>query len=197
MLIAAYLIGSIPSAIVVAKLLGLPDPRTTGSSNPGATNVLRYAGKTAAALTLAGDVAKGAVVIALVRSLAADPLVVALAGLAVFLGHLYPVFFGFRGGKGVATALGVWLVLAPAVGALLLATWLAVALVSRYSSLAALSAALLAPVYVWWLAPLGVYIALGAAMSLLLLWRHRTNIRNLLAGTETRIGAKPRSAADH
>jgi len=197
LLIAAYLIGSIPSAIVVAKLLGLPDPRTTGSSNPGATNVLRYAGKTAAALTLAGDVAKGAVVIALVRSLAADPLVVALAGLAVFLGHLYPVFFGFRGGKGVATALGVWLVLAPAVGALLLATWLAVALVSRYSSLAALSAALLAPVYVWWLAPLGVYIALGAAMSLLLLWRHRTNIRNLLAGTETRIGAKPRSAADH
>lgn len=195
--VAAYLIGSIPTAIVVASLLRLPDPRTTGSSNPGATNILRYGGKAAAALTLAGDIAKGALAIALARLLAADPLVVPLAGLGVFLGHLYPVFFGFRGGKGVATALGVWLALAPWVGGLLLVTWLATAAAFRYSSLAALIAAVLAPLYVWWLAPLGVYVILSVIMSLWLLWRHRTNIRNLVAGTEGRIGVKRRSAADH
>lgn len=191
--VAAYLIGSIPMAIVVARAFGLPDPRTTGSQNPGATNILRYGGRTAAAVTLLGDVVKGVVAVALARSLAFDPLLVALAGLGVFLGHLYPVFFGFRGGKGVATALGVWLVLAPWVGAALLLTWLAIAIVFRYSSLAALVASVLAPLYVWWLAPFPAYLGLSFAMSVLLLWRHRGNIRNLLAGKESRIGAKART----
>lgn len=194
--LTAYLIGSIPMAIVVAKAFALPDPRSTGSNNPGATNILRYGGKAAAALTLAGDVLKGVVAVALARWLSADPLVIALGAFGVFLGHLYPVFFGFRGGKGVATALGVWLVLAPWVGVALLVTWLAVAAAFRYSSLAALAATCLAPVYTWHLAQLRQYVVLSVAMSLLLLWRHRGNIRNLLAGTEGKIGAKTRSAAD-
>ena len=188
--VLAYLLGSLPTAIGVARLFGLPDPRTTGSGNPGATNVLRYGGKPAAALTLAGDVLKGVVAVFLARLISPDAALVAAAGLAVFLGHLYPVFFGFRGGKGVATALGVWLVLAPGVGALLLLTWIAAAAVFRYSSLAALIASAAAPLYVWWLAPLPSYLLLSAAMALLLWWRHRSNIRNLLAGTETRIGAR-------
>lgn len=183
-------------AIVVARAFGLPDPRTTGSNNPGATNILRYGGKTAAALTLAGDVLKGVVAILLVRYVTDDPQTVALGGAAVFLGHLYPIFFGFQGGKGVATALGVWLVLMPSVGGLLLLTWLAVAAAFRYSSLAALVAALAAPLYVWLLGGTGVYIALAAGMTVFLFWRHRRNIRNLLDGTEGRIGAKAPSAAD-
>lgn len=188
--VVAYFVGSIPMAIVVARLFRLPDPRTTGSRNPGATNILRYGGKVAAAVTLAGDVLKGAIVLAAVRIVAPDPGVLALTGLGVFLGHLYPVFFGFRGGKGVATALGVWLVLVPWVGLLLLLTWVAVAMAFRYSSLAAVVAACFAPVYVSWLAPVAAYIALSVAMSLLLLWRHRRNIRNLMDGTEGRIGAR-------
>jgi len=196
LVLVAYLIGSIPMAIVVARAFGLPDPRTTGSNNPGATNILRYGGKTAAALTLAGDVLKGVVAILLVRYVTDDPQTVALGGAAVFLGHLYPIFFGFQGGKGVATALGVWLVLMPSVGGLLLLTWLAVAAAFRYSSLAALVAALAAPLYVWLLGGTGVYIALAAGMTVFLFWRHRRNIRNLLDGTEGRIGAKAPSAAD-
>ena len=175
-------------AIVVARLLGLPDPRTTGSRNPGATNVLRYGGKIAAALTLAGDIAKGALAVGLVLLVSSDPAVIALCGFAAFLGHLYPVFFGFHGGKGVATALGVWLVAVPAVGGLLLLTWLGVAVVLRYSSLAALAAAVAAPLYVWWLAPVDTLLALSIAMSALLLWRHRSNIGNLARGTEGKIG---------
>jgi glycerol-3-phosphate acyltransferase PlsY len=186
--VIAYLIGSVPMAIVVARLLGLPDPRTTGSRNPGATNVLRYGGKIAAALTLAGDIAKGALAVGLVLLVSSDPAVMALCAFAAFLGHLYPVFFGFRGGKGVATALGVWLVAAPAVGGLLLLTWLGVAVVMRYSSLAALAAAVAAPLYVWWLAPVDTLLALSIAMSALLLWRHRSNIGNLARGTEGKIG---------
>lgn len=186
--IIAYLIGSVPMAIVVARLLGLADPRTTGSGNPGATNVLRYGGKGAAALTLAGDVIKGVVAVLLARWLTDDPIVLALCGLAVFLGHLYPVFFGFRGGKGVATALGVWLAFAPLVGVLLLATWLLVAAVFRYSSLAALAAAVAAPIYVAWRLPAAPYIALALVMTVLLIWRHRRNIRNLLSGSEGKIG---------
>lgn len=187
--VLAYLLGSLPTAIGVAKLFRLPDPRTTGSRNPGATNVLRYGGKRAAAVTLAGDVLKGVLAVFLARLISPDPAVAALAGLGVFLGHLYPVFFGFHGGKGVATALGAWLVLAPPVGALLLLTWVAAAAVFRYSSLAALIAAAAAPLYVWWLAPLGPYLLLSLGMAALLWWRHRGNIRNLVAGTETRIGA--------
>lgn len=183
----AYLIGSVPMGIVVARALRLPDPRTTGSGNPGATNVLRYGGKAAAALTLAGDVTKGVAAILIARFATADSSVIAFSGLAVFLGHLYPVFFGFRGGKGVATALGVWLVLVPAVGLLLLLTWLIIAAAFRYSSLAALVAAGLSPFYVWWSAAGPAYLMLSVAMTLLLIWRHRSNIRNLMLGKEGRI----------
>lgn len=185
----AYLLGSIPTAILVARALGLPDPRTTGSRNPGATNVLRYGGKSAAAFTLAGDVLKAVIPVSIARWLDADPAIIAGCGLFAFLGHLYPVFFGFKGGKGVATALGVWLVIAPPVAGLLLATWVGMALVFRYSSLAALVAALAAPVYVWWLAPIDAYVVLSVLMSMLLTWRHRSNIRKLATGQESRIGA--------
>jgi len=191
--VLAYLIGSVPMAIVVARILSLPDPRTVGSGNPGATNVLRYGGKLAGVLTLVGDVVKGVAAAWLARVFTADPWVVAACGLAVFLGHLYPVFFGFRGGKGVATALGVWIVLVPAVGGLLVATWIIVALAFRYSSLAALVAAGAAPLYVWWLAPTDAYVVAAAVMTILLIWRHRGNIRNLLSGTESRIRLSARS----
>lgn len=190
-----YLLGSLSSAVLVSRMLGLADPRTTGSRNPGATNVLRIGGKRAAILTLAGDVLKGVVAVVIARFVTNDPTVLALTALAAFIGHLYPVFFGFRGGKGVATALGVWLALVPIIGALLLVTWLVTALVFRYSSLAALVAALAAPLYVLWLAPLMVYLAIAIVMTALLIWRHRSNIRNLWIGTETKIGAaKPARA---
>lgn len=184
----AYLLGSVSSAVVVARLMHLPDPRAAGSKNPGATNILRLGGKAAAILTLAGDLLKGVAAVAIARWLTPDPVLLALCGFAVFLGHLYPVFFGFRGGKGVATALGVWLALAPWVGAALLATWLTMAALFRYSSLSALTASVLAPVYVWWLAPGTPNLVLMLVMSLILIYRHRSNIRNLLAGTEGRIG---------
>lgn len=183
-----YLIGSISSAIVVTRLMGLEDPRAVGSKNPGATNVLRYGGKTAAVLTLAGDVLKGVIAVLIARALSDDPVILAATAGTAFLGHLYPVFHGFKGGKGVATALGVWLALAPLVGLLLLSTWIATAALFRYSSLSALVAALTAPLYVWWLAPQVSYIVVMIAMSALLLWRHRSNIARLLAGQEKKIG---------
>ncbi|MFP5349686.1 MAG: glycerol-3-phosphate 1-O-acyltransferase PlsY [Gammaproteobacteria bacterium] len=190
-----YLLGSLSSAVLVSRTLGLADPRTTGSRNPGATNVLRIGGKRAAVLTLAGDVLKGVVAVVIARFVTNDPTVLASTALAAFLGHLYPVFFGFRGGKGVATALGVWLALVPVAGALMLATWLLVALVFRYSSLAALIAAFMAPLYIWWLVPFAAYVVVAVAMTALLIWRHRSNIRNLWIGTETKIGAaKPARA---
>lgn len=184
----AYLIGSVSTGVVVARLFGLPDPRATGSKNPGATNLLRYGGKSAAALTLAGDILKGVIAILAARVLTDDPVILALAGLAVFLGHLWPVFFGFHGGKGVATALGVWFALDPWVGLLLVATWLTTAVLFRYSSLAALAAAVAAPLYVYLLAPQPAYFIMMVAMSALLVFRHRSNIQRLLAGTETKIG---------
>ncbi len=184
-----YLIGSVSSAVLVARLMGLPDPRTVGSRNPGATNVLRYGGRVAAALTLAGDVLKGVVPVWLARALTDDPWVLAATALAAFLGHLYPVFFGFRGGKGVATALGVWLALEPLIALLLALTWLATAAVFRISSLAALVASVAAPFYVAWrLRESTALLALALVMSALLVWRHRDNIRRLLTGQESRIG---------
>lgn len=184
----AYLLGSVSSAIVVARLLGLADPRTVGSRNPGATNILRYGGRLAAALTLLGDVLKGVLPVLLARALTDEAVLLAATAFMAFLGHLYPVFFGFRGGKGVATALGVWLALSPGVALALAATWLVVAALTRYSSLSALVAAAAAPCYVAWLMPGVAYIALALAMGALLVLRHRSNIRNLLAGTESRIG---------
>ena len=188
--VLAYLFGSVSSAVVVARLMGLPDPREVGSKNPGATNVLRYGGKKAAILTLAGDVLKGAAPVLIARVLTADAEIIALTGFSAFLGHLFPVFFGFRGGKGVATALGAWLAITPWVGLALLATWLAMALLFRYSSLAALAATVAAPFYVYWLSAGPAYLATMIGMSAILIFRHRSNIRNLIAGTESKIGAK-------
>lgn len=192
----AYVVGSVPMAIVVARALGLADPRTTGSGNPGATNVLRYGGKIAAVLTLAGDVLKAVLAVLLARLVTHDPWVIALSGFAVFLGHLYPIFFGFRGGKGVATVAGVWLMTLPEVAALLIATWVLVAVVTRYSSLAALVAAFLAPLYVWWSTPVVAYLVLAVGLSALSVWRHRGNIRNLLHGKEGRLRFSRQPAED-
>lgn len=188
--VLAYLLGSVSSAVVIARLMGLPDPRSVGSKNPGATNVLRYGGKKAAILTLAGDVLKGVVPVLIAHAVTADPLIIALTGFGAFLGHLFPVFFGFRGGKGVATALGVWLAINPWVGLALLVTWLAMALLFRYSSLSALTASVAAPFYVAWLSPGPAYLAVMIVMSAILIFRHRSNLRNLIAGTETKIGMK-------
>jgi glycerol-3-phosphate acyltransferase PlsY len=186
---AAYLVGSISSAVLIARLKNLEDPRNVGSGNPGATNILRYGGKTAAVLTLLGDVVKGVIPVVIARTITSDSVVLALVGLAAFLGHLYPVFFGFRGGKGVATALGVWLGLSPWVALALVLTWLLIAALFRYSSLAALVASFAAPAYVWWILYGQLpYLGASIAMSVLLCWRHRANIQNLFAGKEGKIG---------
>jgi glycerol-3-phosphate acyltransferase PlsY len=186
----AYLLGSLSSAVIVSKSLGLPDPREQGSKNPGATNVLRLGGKKAAVITLLGDAMKGLVPILLAKSLGALQVTVAITGLAAFLGHLYPVFFGFKGGKGVATALGVLSGFSWLAGLAALLTWLAVAFVSRFSSLAALAASALAPLYVWWFLHSATLTAGTVVMSMLLIWRHRGNIERLLKGQESRIGSK-------
>lgn len=190
----AYLIGSVSFAIVVSKLLRLDDPRTYGSQNPGATNVLRTGNKLAALLTLVGDCAKGWVAVALAihfnEPLGLGKIGIALAAFATFAGHLWPVFFGFKGGKGVATALGVLLALSPPVGVTTLCTWIIIAYTYRYSSLAALVAAVFAPIYQLLLFGPGVKLAAIFMMSVLLIYRHRGNIANLLAGKETRIARR-------
>ena len=185
---AGYLLGSIATAVLVSRAFGVADPRAGGSGNPGATNVLRLAGRGAAACTLAGDVLKGAVPVLAARVADLPPGWVAAVGLAAFLGHLYPIFFGFKGGKGVATAAGALLVLDPLLGAAVLGTWLLVAGVSRYSSMAALAAAVLAPAFAFALSAEPGEVGAIAVMSVLLVWRHRGNIRRLVAGEEGRIG---------
>jgi glycerol-3-phosphate acyltransferase PlsY len=188
--LAAYLLGSVSFAIVVSRLMRLPDPRTYGSKNPGTTNVLRTGKKVAAVLTLAGDAGKGWLAVWLAQLFTGDPVAVALAGLAAFLGHLYPLFYRFRGGKGVATAAGalfgfdVWLGLGT------LVSWGVIAGLFRYASLASIVAALVAAFYAGWL--FGAQPVSGAvlAMSALLVWRHRENIKRLAAGTESKLGAK-------
>ena len=192
--IAAYLLGSVSFAIVVSKAFRLADPRTFGSGNPGATNVLRTGNKKAAALTLLGDCVKGWIPVALAvqfdAPLGLGTAGIALVSVAVFAGHLWPLFFRFKGGKGVATALGVLLGLNPLLGLATLVTWIVIAYAFRYSSLAALVAAVFAPFYYTLL--FGVD-AIGLAvllMSALLIWRHKKNIGNLLAGKESRIGRK-------
>ncbi|HRC72944.1 MAG TPA: glycerol-3-phosphate 1-O-acyltransferase PlsY [Candidatus Competibacter sp.] len=184
-----YLAGSVSTAIIVCRIMGLPDPRSEGSRNPGATNVLRFGGKKAAAITLAGDFLKGLAPVLLARLAGLEEAGLALTGLAAFLGHLYPVFFGFEGGKGVATAFGVILALSWPVALAALATWLFMAFVVRISSLSALTAAALTPLFAWWSGLPGGYIAAVLVMVGLLIWRHRSNIRHLLAGTEGKIGA--------
>ena len=190
-LIGAYLLGSISFAVVVSRAMGLADPRTYGSHNPGATNVLRTGNRTAAILTLLGDALKGVVAVLLVRfGLGAGEELVTLAGLAAFVGHLYPVFHRFQGGKGVATAAGVLLALHPAVGGGVLLTWLIIAFFFRYSSLAALVSAVFAPFWQALLFGLDARVLIILVMSALLVWRHRANIANLRAGRESRIGQK-------
>jgi glycerol-3-phosphate acyltransferase PlsY len=192
----AYLIGSISFAVVVSKMMGLPDPYTHGSKNPGATNVLRTGNKLAAALTLIGDAAKGWLAVTIARAVLGDPaqestnILLGLVALAVFIGHLYPVFHRFKGGKGVATAAGILFAISWVLGFATLATWLIVAIFMRYSSLAALCAAVFAPIYFTFLfgtQPMGLAILI---MSLLLIYRHRSNIRNLMNGTEERLKKK-------
>lgn len=186
----AYLLGSLSSAIIVCKVMGLPDPRTEGSNNPGATNVLRIGGKKAAAITLVGDMLKGLIPVLAANLYGVEALVLALTALAAFLGHLYPIFFGFKGGKGVATALGVLIGIHWMVGGLTILTWLVMAKLFRISSLSALIATLLAPGYIYWLlGSLELTIASGV-MTVILFWRHRSNIQNLLNGTESKIGKK-------
>ncbi len=190
LIIAAYLVGSISAAIVTCRAMGLPDPRERGSGNPGATNVLRLGGKKAAAATLAGDLLKGLVPVLFAKFAGAGGTVVALTAVAAFLGHLYPVFFRFQGGKGVATAFGAILALSPAVGACAFAVWVAMALVFRISSLAALTAAALSPVFLWLFNLPRPYVVAMAVMVVLLLWRHRSNIQRLMDGSESRLGSK-------
>lgn len=188
LVIAAYLLGSVSSAILVCRLMGLEDPRTQGSGNPGATNVLRIGGKKAAATTLAGDSLKGLLPMLAAHLLGAGPATLAATGVAAFLGHLYPVFFGFRGGKGVATALGVQLGLYWPIGLSVAAIWLFMAKVVKISSLSGLVSMALAPLIVWLFRPEPVLVAAQVLITLLLIWRHRSNIKNLLAGSEGRIG---------
>jgi len=186
----AYLLGSLSTAIIVCRLLGLPDPRTKGSQNPGATNVLRFGGKRAAAVTLLGDLLKGLVPVLIARAFTVEPLVLAMVAMAAFLGHLYPLYFGFRGGKGVATAMGVLLGLSWPVALAAALTWLLMARLVRISSLSALTASVLVPLYAWFLDGRVAFVVMMALMSLLLIWRHRENIRRLLAGEEGRIGRR-------
>jgi glycerol-3-phosphate acyltransferase PlsY len=187
LILFAYLMGSVSSAIIVCRLMGLPDPRTQGSNNPGATNVLRIGGKKAAGITLFGDSLKGIIPMVVAHLLGASPAVLAGVGLAAFIGHLYPVFFGFRGGKGVATALGVQIGLYWPIGLAVAAVWLFVAKVLKISSLSALVSMALAPLFVWLFWPEKVLIGMQLVITGLLFWRHRSNIRNLLSGTESRL----------
>ena len=194
MTVAAYLLGSISFAVVMSKVYGIADPRTYGSKNPGATNVLRSGNKGAAIMTLLGDGAKGWLAVFLANhfafDLGVDDTAVALVAIAVFLGHLWPVFFRFVGGKGVATALGVLLGINPWLGLATLATWLIIAYAFRYSSLAALVAALFAPFYYGLLFGVDAILLSVVLMSALLAYRHSQNIANLLSGKESKIGAK-------
>lgn len=188
LIFVSYLLGSISSAIITCRLMGLPDPRTQGSNNPGATNVLRIGGKKAAAVTLLGDSLKGLLPVLVAHALDASAPVLALVGLAAFLGHLYPVFFGFKGGKGVATAMGVQFGWHWGLGLSVALIWLFVAKVLKISSVAGLVAMILAPAILWFIWPSPTMVAVQTIMSLMLVWRHRSNIRNLLRGTEGKIG---------
>jgi len=193
--VAAYLIGSLSFAVIVSRLFGLPDPRSYGSGNPGATNVLRTGKRLAAALTLAGDTGKGALAVVLARYFAADYGVdmsgIALVALAVFLGHVYPVFFRFRGGKGAATALGILCAINIWLGLATLSSWLLIMLFFRMVSLASIIAAVFAPFYTAWLFGTASPLLPGVlAIAVLLIYRHKDNIGRLLAGTESRVGAK-------
>lgn len=184
LLLAAYLVGSLSSAVVLCRLAGLPDPRTEGSGNPGATNVLRIGGKKLAVVVLLLDVLKGVIPVVVAHLLGLDLVWVAAVAFAAFIGHLFPLFFQFKGGKGVATALGGFLALSPPLAGMALLTWLLIFAVSRISSLSALTAAALTPVYSLWLIDSVAARWLILLMALMLIARHHGNIRRLLAGEE-------------
>lgn len=185
-----YLLGSVPFAVIVSKAFGLADPRSFGSGNPGATNVLRTGNKLAALLTLVGDAAKGWLAMFLAAQVSAGDTAIAVAGLAAFLGHVFPFTLGFKGGKGVATALGVLLGFSPLLAGCVAGVWLAVAAITRYSSLAALLAAVAAPGLAAWLLGRIEVVIPAVVMAVVLIVRHKANIQKLLAGTESRIGGK-------
>ena len=188
--LGGYLAGSIPFALIVSRAMGLPDPRSYGSGNIGATNVLRSGSRLAALLTVAGDAMKGWAAVLAARALELDAAMLAVTGFAAFAGHLFPVWLRFRGGKGVATAAGVLIALDWRLGLAVLAAWLVVVVITRYSSLAAIVAALAAPAAAWWLQGAGPILAAGAAMAALIVLRHRANIAKLARGEESRIGEK-------
>ena len=190
--LGGYLLGSVSSAVLVSKLMGLPDPRQSGSGNPGATNVLRLGNKPAAALTLLGDVLKGVLPVLIAKYLDAGTTGIALAGLGAFLGHLFPVFFGFAGGKGVATSLGIFLALNPLIAGSQVALWALMALVFRYSSVAALVTALATPILLFWQMDDPVLTGFGIILAALLVFRHRANIVRLVQGNESKIQLKKR-----
>ena len=192
--IAAYLIGSLSFAVIVSKYYGMDDPRTYGSGNPGATNVLRSGKKKAAALTLLGDALKGLVAVVLARCLQDDlnlsDITIAAVAVAALVGHMWPLFFGFKGGKGVATALGVLLALSPATALVCAAIWLVMAFGFKVSSLAALAATVAAPLVAFWLMPYSSWAWATVVIAVLVLYRHKSNIQNLLQGKEGKIGDK-------
>ena len=191
-IVGAYLLGSLSFAVIVSRKMGLDDPRAYGSGNPGATNMLRSGSKSAAALTLVGDALKGLVAVWLANSLGPqlglNASLAAWCGLAAFIGHVFPIFFGFRGGKGVATAMGVWLGFSVWLGLAFIATWLSMAGLFRISSLAALIAAAAAPIYAGLIMGWNLFAGVTLVMSALLIYRHKSNIQKIIAGTETRIG---------
>ena len=192
--IAAYLIGSLSFAVIVSKYYGMDDPRTYGSGNPGATNVLRSGKKKAAALTLLGDALKGLVAVVLARclqdALNLSDITIAVVAVAALVGHMWPLFFGFKGGKGVATALGVLLALSPATALVCAAIWLVMAFGFKVSSLAALAATVAAPLVAFWLMPYSSWAWATVVIAVLVLYRHKSNIQNLLQGKEGKIGDK-------
>ncbi|NMR24490.1 glycerol-3-phosphate 1-O-acyltransferase PlsY [Pseudoalteromonas sp. NEC-BIFX-2020_015] len=191
MLVLAYLLGSISSAILVSRLFKLPDPRTHGSNNPGATNVYRLGGALPACLVLVFDILKGTIPVWGAYFLQLDPLTLGLIGVAACLGHMYPVFFHFKGGKAVATAFGTLLPIGLSLGGLLISTWVVIVAITRYSSLGALVAVSLAPLYTWWIKPL--YTLPVTFLTILIIFRHRANIKRLFSGEEPKIGDKKKS----
>ena len=191
--LCGYLLGSVPFAVITSKLFGLADPRTVGSGNPGATNVLRSGNKLAAIITLVGDAAKGTIAMLIARQVGAGETAIAVAGVAAFIGHVFPFTLGFKGGKGVATALGVMLGFSAAYAGVMALIWLSVAVLTRYSSLAALVAALAAPVVASQMLGTLTITASMLVMAAILVLRHRSNISHLLAGTESKIGSKKKA----
>jgi glycerol-3-phosphate acyltransferase PlsY len=184
----AYLIGSVSTAIITCKIMGLEDPRNVGSYNPGATNVLRHGGKTAAVITLLGDMLKGLIPVLLVVQFQNDSLTIALVGLCALLGHIFPIYYGFKGGKGVATFYGVILGANWLVGVIAMTIWLTVALLFKISSLSAMISIFFTPFILWYFSHSVELTVTVVLMSMLILWRHRSNILSLMHGAEEKIG---------